>query len=393
MEYNPFLPEVRDNPYPYYTYLRQHAPAYQVPGIGFWAISRYDDVLYVLRNPQIFSAGIMSYALAGDLVPVPPEAPVMLSSDPPYHTRIRKLANRAFTPRRVSSLEAHLHQVAQDLIEPMLARGECDLIHDLAIPLPVMVIAELLGIPRERYQDFKRWVDKLVSSFNTTTLTPEERIQIQQSNTELCTYLREAIETCRRHPGDNLLSDLVRAEEENQMLTADEVLSTALLILIGGAETTTNLLGNAILALLDHPEQLAQVQADVTLVSRVIEETLRYDAPVHWLPRQATQDVELSGTTVPAGAVVLPLYASANWDERKFPHPERFDITRNTEGLLTFGFGIHFCLGAQLARMEANIALETLLRRCAHFSLQEDRITRVENPTLRGPKRLPLALQ
>ncbi|MGH7960446.1 MAG: cytochrome P450, partial [Candidatus Binatia bacterium] len=257
MEYNPFLPEVRANPYPYYTYLRHHAPVYQVPGVGFWAISRYDDVLFILRNPQLFSAAIMAYALGGDLNPFPPEAPAMLSSDPPYHTRLRKLANRAFTPRRIGSLEAHLRQVAQRLIEPMVARGECDLIGALAIPLPVMVIAELLGIPPERYEEFKRWADDLARSINGAALTPEDRVQIRQSTTELSAYLRAAIATCRRRPGDNLISDLVRAEDENQTLNEEEVLSIALIVLIGGAETTTNLIGNAMLALLDHPGQLA----------------------------------------------------------------------------------------------------------------------------------------
>src|SRR5713101_5584227 len=162
MDYNPFLPEVRENPYPYYAYLRQHAPVYQVEGVGFWTISRYDDVLYALKNPQIFSSSILVSAMAGDLTPWTPEAPAMVASDPPDHTRLRKLVNRAFTPRRIASLEAHLREVVQHRIEPMAAQGECDLIKDLAIPLPVMAIAELLGVPPERYPDFKRWVSDML---------------------------------------------------------------------------------------------------------------------------------------------------------------------------------------------------------------------------------------
>jgi len=390
MDYNPFLPEVQHNPYPYYAYLRRHAPVYQVPGVGFWAVSRYEDVLSILKNPQVFVSSGFAEAFVGDLNPFSPEAPSMITTDPPYHTRLRKLVNRAFTPRRVMSLETRLRMLVRELMEPIVERGECDLIGDLAIPLPVRAIAELLGVRPEDYRDFRHWMDDMVKTLNLAAVTQEDRTQIRQSIDDLRAYFQAAIEECRRHPGDNLLSDLVRAEEEAQQLTSEEILSLALLVLAGGAETTTNLIGNAMLALFAHPEQMAKVRATPALIPPLLEEALRYDAPVQWIPRRVTQDVELSGTMIPAGALLLPLFGSANRDERKFPEPDRFDITRNTDGLLAFGYGIHFCLGAQLARLEARIAFETLLERFPHLARTEAPFTRIDNPSFRGPKALPL---
>ncbi|MGH7962045.1 MAG: cytochrome P450, partial [Candidatus Binatia bacterium] len=390
MEYNPFLPEVRENPYPYYAYLRQHAPVYPVPGVGFWAISRYDDVSYILRNPQLFSSSIIVTAFIGDLNPFPPKAPPIIAYDPPDHTRLRKLVNRAFTPRRVASLEQHIRAVTRDLIERIPAQGEFDLVRELSGPLPTITIAELLGVPPERRDDFKRWADAAVRASNGMATPPEAREEFRQSMGALFAYFREAIGGYRKKPGDNLLSDLVRAEEENQRLTADEVLSMGVFLIGAGSETTTNLIANAMLALCAHPEQLAQVRANPALIANLIEETLRYDGPVQLLFRQATQEVELAGTKIPAGSPVLFLLGSANRDERKFPEPERFDILRSTDGHVGFGFGVHFCLGAQLARLEAKVALEALLGRFPSLVRKEEQVTRVESPALRGPKTLPL---
>ncbi|MGH8006498.1 MAG: cytochrome P450, partial [Candidatus Binatia bacterium] len=294
----------------------------------------------------------------------------------------------AFTPRRVASLEAHIREVVQRLIEPLAAQGEFDLVRDLAIPLPVMAIAELLGVPPERYPDFKRWVNSLLGA--ATASSQEDRDRILQCIAEWRAYFQAAIAAYHEKPGDNLLSDMVRAEEENQVLTDEEILSQAIIILIGGVETTTNLIANAILALFDHPDQFAKVRANLGLVPNLVEETLRYEPPVVGLMRQATQEITLSGTTLPAGAIVLFLLASANHDERKFPDPERFDILRNAEGHLGFGYGIHFCLGAQLARLEAKVTLETLLRQFPRLARTDAPITRVQSPFVRGPQTLPL---
>jgi len=392
MDYNPFLPEVQANPYPYYAYLREHAPVYYVP-FGFWTLSRYDDVYCAFRTPQVFSSAMQGAAFLGDLNPFPPDAAMILAVDPPAHTRLRKLVNRAFTPRRVTSLEGHIREVTQELIAQLPTQGEFDLVRDLSAPLPVITIAELLGVPVERREDFKHWADTIIRATNVMAIPPEAHAGMRQQISAMFAYFRTAIAACRQQPGDNLLSAMVRAEEENQTLTAEEVLCMAVVLIAAGSETTTNLIANAMLALLAHPEQLAQVRANPELIPNVLEETLRYDGPVQSQFRQTTQAVELSGTTIPAGSMVMLLEGSANHDERKFPDPERFDIWRNAEGHLTFGYGVHFCLGAQLARLEAKIVLEALLERFPHLSRTNAPLVRIESPTIRGPKALPVVVE
>jgi cytochrome P450 len=392
MKYNPLSPEVQQNPYPYYAYLRQHAPVYEVPGVGLWVVSRHEDALSIFRNPQGFSSTVYINAMVGEFNPFSPEAPAMIASDPPDHTRLRKLVNRAFTPRRIAGMEAHIVEVTNGLLEQAARKQTFDLVKDLAEPLPVTVIAEMLGVEAERRHDFRRWSDAIISASKGTGVTEEEREQIPQEIAAFRTYFRAAIEKCRQQPGDNLLSDLVRAEEENQTLTSEEVLSLAVLLLVGGNETTTNLIGNAVLALLEHHEQMAQVRADLSLVPNLVEEALRYDAPVQGSFRMTTQEVKVAGTTLPAGAVAMPLIGSANRDERKFPEADRFDLTRNAEGHLAFIIGIHYCLGAQLARLEAKAALAGLLRRFPHFVCQEHDVPRISSIIIRGPKTLPLTV-
>jgi cytochrome P450 len=390
MDYNPFAPAVKENPYPYYAYLRRHAPVYQVEPFGFRAISRYNDVDYVVRNPQIFSSAALFTVMLGDLNPVP-EAPSLISSDPPVHTRLRKLVNRAFTPRLISALEPRIREITSQLIA-QVPGSEFDLITDLAIPLPVIVIAEMLGVEPDRRGDFKRWSDDIVYAVNMASggIAEEDRARIRQSIAEFRAHFQNTIEARRQEPREDLISALVRAEEEQQALTADEILGLTTLVLIAGNETTTNLIGNAVLALLDHPAELAKVRADPSLVPNLVEETLRYDTPVQNIFRQTTGDVEMAGTTIPAGTPLLLLYGSANRDERKFPDPDRFDVTRDTQGHLGFGYGIHYCLGAPLARLEGKVALEALLFHLPPWSRKEDSLQRVDSFLVRGVKTLPL---
>lgn len=389
MDYNPFLPEVYENPYPYYAHLRQHAPIYCIDGIGFWALSRYDDVASVLRNHELFSSATVMGALLGDLSFAPPDTPFMIGTDPPAHTRLRNLVNRAFTPRRVADIEAHIREITAQLIDQIAARGECDLIADFAVPLPVIVIAEMLGVEPERREDFKRWSDHQALAA-TGMVTADQQQQIRQSKAEFHAYFQEMIERRRREPHSDLISALVRAQEGDQTLTSAEILGLTVLLLIAGNETTTNLIGNATLALLEYPEELAKVRANPALIPNMLEETLRYDPPVHIFLRQTMRDCEIAGTALPAGAMVMPIYASANRDERRYPDPDRFDVTRDTQGHIGFGIGIHYCVGAPLSRVEAKVAFEALLSRFPRLVRAEAPLTRIASPFFRGLKSLPL---
>ena len=390
MNYNPNLPEVKANLYTHYAYLREHAPVYWVESLQAWAISRYDDVVYVLKNPQVFSSSAFFDQLLGEFNPVP-EIPWMITSDPPAHTRLRKLANKGFMPSMIRNLTPRVNAIALALIEPLRGKREFDFVHDFSAAFPVSVIAEMLGIEPELRVDFKRWADDIISASNRATATEEDRQRIRHSITDARAYFEATIARRRQEPRDDLISAFVRAEEENQALTAPEILSLSILLLLGGSETTTNLLGSLILTLLEQPDDLASVQRDPSLIPQLIEEGLRYHSPVQALFRQTTQAVEIAGTTIPANTTVMPLLASANRDPRKFPEPERFNLTRNADGHVALGHGVHFCLGAPLARAEAKVALEALLPYLLSLSPTAQPVTWLDSFFVRGPKTLPLA--
>jgi len=388
MNYNPLSPAVQDNPYPYYAELRDKAPVAWIEPMQAWAVSRYADVDFILRNPRLFSSALWNTAASGDLVVVP-EAPGLLSMDPPDHTRMRKLANKGFTPRLIREMEPRVRTITQDLLKPVTGQGEPDLVSALFIPLPIIVIAEMLGIELERQKDFKRWSDDVVRSLNRPT-DEGVRAEIRRSITEFRSYLEGMIDRRRTEPGDDLITAFVQAEEEHQVLSSIEILGLTVLLLAAGNETTTNLIGNAVLALLDHPEELARVRTDRANVAALVEEVLRYDSPVQVVFRQATQEVELEGGKLPAGATVLLLLGSANRDQRKFPEPDRFDVTRNPQDHVAFGYGIHYCLGAPLARLEARIALESLLFDCPPFTCTREPLPPIASIIVRGVQTLPL---
>jgi cytochrome P450 len=389
MEYNPVLPEVRQDPYPYYAWLREEQPVYQVPGMGAYAVSRYEDVNYVLNRPEIFSSTGVSNPTARDAsTGEERRTPMLIFTDPPDHTRLRNIVNRSFTPRMTVDLEPRIREVTDELVSVVEERGEMDLIEDVAVPLPVTIIAEILGVDPAHKEDFKRWSDRSVA--DSALEAGQEHEDWEADGRAFQTYFENVVAERRRAPRNDMISHLIRAEEDQQALNADEVLGFIGLLLIAGNETTTNLLGNAMLALLEHPDQMQKVLDDPGLVPNLVEEALRYDAPVQFLFRTATRDVEIAGTMIPAGSVVLPVFGSACRDDRKYPKAERFDVTRDASGHLAFGHGIHFCLGAPLARLEAKIALEALLFRLRDFRRVDLALELVNPLFLRGPKSLRL---
>jgi cytochrome P450 len=388
MEYNPVLPEVQANPYPYYTALRRDNPVPWLEPLQCWAVSRYDDVDYALRTPEIFSSANWLGQSIGDLSPAP-EVPWMIETDPPNHSRLRKLVNKGFTPRMVVRLEPRIRAIAKELLANARIQPEIDFVRDFSGALPVIVIAEMLGVESEHRLDFKRWSDNVV--LGTSRPTDEAaRARVRASNAEMRMYFEHAIADRRKTPREDLLTVLVQAEEERQTLTSDEVLAMAMLILLAGNETTMNLLSNTVLALQAHPADLARISREHVLIPQLIEEMLRYDSPVQIVFRRTTEAVELSGRTIPPNAVVFILIGSANRDERKFPDPDRFDLSRDPSEHLAFGFGTHFCLGAQLAKLEAKVALEELFASCPPFTIDLHRVERIKSVLLRGIKHLPM---
>ncbi len=388
MDFNPLSPEVTADPYPYYTELRNKAPVIWLEPFQSWALSRYADVDFALRNPQIFSSSVFTAEALGDLNPVP-EVPWILDMNPPDHTRLRKLANKGFTPRLIRTLEPRVQAIIQELLEPIRGQSESDLVSMFSGPLPTIVIAEMLGVEPERRDDFKVWSDDIVRATSRPT-DEAERTAVRESLAGLRVYFEQMIEHRRTSPGDDVISALVQAEEERDMLSAAEILALAVLILVAGNETTTNLIGNAVLTLLSHPDELAKVRADRALVPALVEEVLRYNSPVQVIFRRTAQDVELEGGKIPAGQNVFLLLGSANRDERQFPEPDRFDIARNPQDHVAFGYGIHYCLGAPLARLEGQNALAALLFDCPPFSCATERVAPIASLIVRGPQTLPL---
>jgi cytochrome P450 len=415
--FDPFSDAQRVDPYPAYAELRRHSPVTQIAD-GTYAVARYADVSHVLRHPELFSSKAMLSATSGGFASAlasgklePSElarigellktlpisfadqlaARSLIAVDPPVHGPMRNLVNRGFTPRRIADLESRVRAIARAALAQLDGKPDFDMVSQFFVPLPVTVIAELLGVEAERSSDFKRWSDCAVAvSGGGAALGP---VKVLEGMVGLSSYIMGVVEQRRKRPGDDLVSLLIRAEDGATALTPVEVVMFTLLLLVAGNETTTNLLGNALLALMAHPEELARARRDPGRIPALVEEALRYDSPIQFLFREAREDVELAGVKIPAGATVMPLLGSANRDEAQFPHADRFDPSRNTQGHLAFGLGIHFCLGASLARLEARVALEELLPRFAAFERTEPQVQYVDSYIVRGPKRLPLRAQ
>jgi len=382
--YDPLAPEVIADPYPWYRWLRDDAPAYYEPTRDVWVISRYDDVLAATRSHEALSSreGI-TYARA----PIP----MMITIDPPDHTRLRRLVARDFTPRAIATWRPVVEQRVAEAFDHMLAQGSVDWMGALAFPLPVTVIAEVLGIPPEDHAQFKRWSDGIVEGFSLTDASESTVISsILGSLTALQQYLSRLIEERRRHPREDLVSRMVDPSQAERV-SDEELFWFCMLLLVAGNETTTNLLGNMALALLDHSDQWRRLRENPELVGPAVEEVLRYDSPIQGFYRTAVQPYGVAGTEIPAGSRVLLLFASANRDPRRYDQPDKFLVDRNPADHLAFGSGIHLCLGAHLARMEGAAVLRALLDRTNGFELAGEP-ARGTNPNLRGLLNLPLTL-
>ena len=398
--YDPFSPAFQADPYPFLRRLRAEDPVHfstvapelaammQLPRGGIWVLTRHADVAGVLRDPR-FSARKPMLGLIPPTSAIAPLGRTMLLLDPPDHTRLRGLVVKAFTPRVVAGLRPRIEALVQAQLGPGRRRGRLDLIAELAAPLPILVIAELLGIPRDDWGRFRRWSGDLVTLLDATLLI-QNFAAAEQSAAELTEYLDRIFDARRVAPRDDLVSALVGVRDGGRGLSDDELRATCMLLLIAGHETTTNLIGNGALALLVHPRELARLRAQPALVEFAVEEALRWDPPVQLTSRVATADVEIEGRTIRAGEEVDVSIAAANRDPAVFERPDAFDVGRTTNPHVAFGFGPHFCLGASLARLEAAVALRALATQLPDARL-DDAPRRRPGFVLRGVTTLPIA--
>ncbi|MGD0116604.1 MAG: cytochrome P450 [Candidatus Binatus sp.] len=391
--FNIWDPEFRANPYAHYAPLLAGPPQLLTVGpMTFALVARYPDVTAGLRDHEHLSS-------VGP--PPPPQAYQgrfagarnMLGSDPPQHSRLRRLVSRDFTPRRIRELEPRIREIAKELLDKVETRGTFDVMADLANVLPVTVIAEMLGVPPKLNATFKRWSDRIIGDGNNTPGNPPAP-EVVRVVDELGDYFTAEIEKRRANPGPDLVSALVAAHDEGDVMSAADLLSFITLLLVAGNETTTNLIGNGMLALGRNPDQLDALKHNPAMLPRAIEEMLRYDGPVQSTVRFTKEPVQLGGAEIPAGAFALMIVAAADRDPAQFKEPEKFDITRDPNDHVAFGEGIHFCIGAPLARMEARIAFEAMLERFPRLRLKDLAMKPVYKGSyfLRGLESLPVAI-
>ena len=367
---------IRGERYAFYDELRRRWPVYYDERMRAWIVSRYDDVMQVLRDFETYSSKAM-----GELVQFP-----LISDDPPRHTQLRTLVNRAFTSNRLKRLEPDIERLAGELIDTFDA-PEVEVVEQLTIPLPVVVISWLLGVAEEDRQQFKRWSDAITGILDAPT--DAERLGTAG---KMYQYFMREVQRRREQPTDDLISAVLKAEERDVRLSDEQVVGFCLLLLVAGNETTTNLLGNLLGILAREPRLWSVLRDDRHLIEPAIEEALRFESPVQFVFRKTTRDSELSGTTIPADATVLASFASANRDESEFEHADRFVIERERSRHIALGYGAHFCLGAPLARLESRLAMEALLDRFGSIAPGSRAGSRVRSELLHGYSSLPLIL-
>ena len=406
--FDPFDSRLRDDPYPAYRRLRDESPVHHVEVDDLWVVTRHEHCTEILRNPTAFSSKtgigrLMSGGLgkraverigdAAEPLQFLTDLRVLIALDPPDHKRLRRLVNRPFTPREIGVHEDRIRQLSEDCFNGLFATnadGRADWVKDYTWPFPVLVIAELLGVPTSLRDDFKRWSDDLVGFLGGVGPDPEAGVA---SFMEMFSFFHEAIAARRSEPSEDLISMLIHnADADDEPLTADELVLFCVLLLVAGNETTTNLLSNAMKILASDPALIARLQDEPGMIPGAVEEVLRFDGPVQALPRGTTRSVSLDGVQIPANSTVLVYFGAANRDERHFADPDRFELDRKTTDHIAFGSGIHLCLGAPLARLEASIGLETLCSHVRNLELTDPPVP-TEGILLRGSRSMPIHLE
>ncbi len=390
-------PEVLANPYPLFRRLRTEDPVHWDPFIHAWVLTRYTDVVTVLHNFLAYKPAPPETLTAMGLSSLDPITKVMtkqmLFMDPPAHTRLRNLAAIVFTPYRMELLRLHIKDIVSSLLDKVQSKGRLDVIADLAEPLPATVTAEMLGVPVSDIRQLKAWSADFAEMLGNFQHNPEGVPRVLQSLQGMTDYFHAAIREMRSHPREGLIHSLLTAEVDGDRLTTEEVVANCIITMVGGQETTTNLIGNGLLALLRNPQVLQELRSDLSLIPSAVEELLRYEAPSQYTTRLAPEDFEVAGKTIRKGQATIAIMAAANRDPERFPDPDRIDIRRTDNRHLAFGWAAHFCFGAPLARIEGQLTFEALLRRLPDLALEPGPLVWRHNLGLRGLQALPVTFK
>jgi len=389
-------PEVLANPYPLYHKLRSQDPVHWDPFLHAWVVTRYCDVVHVLHHFSADRTPTPEQLSALNLSALNPIAEVMVRQmlflDPPDHTRLRALASAAFTPRRVEQLRSHIQEVMNTLLDAVVSRGSMDVIADFASPAPAIVTAELLGVPAGDHAQLKEWSQDFAEMLGNFQHNPDRFPRVLSSVENLCSYFRLAMKAQQVHPREGLVQAMMGAEIEGARLTEEEIIANLIVTMVGGLETTTNLIGNGVLTLLRHPAALDRLRGDFSLIPSAVEELLRYESPSQHTARLAPADAELGGKFIRKRQAVIAVMGAGNRDPERFPEPDVLDLSRKNNQHLAFGWAAHFCFGAALARLEGQIAFDTILRRLPHLKLNlQGPLVWRHNLGLRGLTSLPVA--
>ena len=382
-------PEVLANPYPLYQRLRTESPVHWDPYLHAWVVTRYDDVITVLHRFSANRTPTPEQFAAMGLAELTPLAQLMtkqmLFMDAPAHTRLRSLASLAFAPARVEALRAHIREILDDLLAPLLGAGRMDVINDLAAPLPAIVTAEMLGVPISDCHQLKAWSADFAEVLGNFQHNPDRASRTIKCVEEMTAYFRAAIQHQKQHPCEGLISSFINAEIDGDRLTEEEIIANCIVTMVGGQETTTNLIGNGILSLLRHPDQMQRLRDDLSLIPSAVEELLRHESPSQHTARICPEDTEIGGKLIRKGQAVIAVMAAGNRDPERFADPDRLDLARVDNRHLAFGWASHFCFGAALARIEGQLTFEAIARRTANLAFKADhKIVWRENLGLRG---------